>query len=270
MAARIGFSMGTDAKQQQEVIGEQVRCNEGKRSLVQVYFEEKSLTLTYYNDRFALQRGDTVFVSGKLAGHSGRVTEVCYSFKIRPSDYERVISVADTEVHGSFFAAGSLFATMEEASLPPIQAKSWFFPIGTEAEEFITESDGNSFPLEDLRQMGVSEAVAERGHGYYMENRVRYLHLKNGKGYAIVQGNKPYEVEFGYSEGEITDPVCTCFCNSRCKHTFAAMLQLKELFHNLGQERAQAVQNGKSVSAMQKMTFLAQAVMGHDDLRFSL
>lgn len=271
MKGQIGFSTEhpTTERKERAAVSKQ-GDNSCKPSLVQVFFEEKGMTLTYYNDRFDLRRGDPVFVSGKLEGHRGRVTTVCYGFKIRPSDYERVISVADTEVHGDFFAAGSMFAVMDEAALPPTQAKSWFLPIGTEGDEYITASDGSSFPLENLKEMGVSDAVAERGHGYYMENRVRYLHLGNGKGYAIVEGKKPYEVEFRYADGRISDLVCSCYCSGCCKHTFAAMLQLKELLGNLESEREQAVHNGAPISAMHKGTFLTFALLGYDTICFSL
>ena len=36
-----------------------------KKSLVQVYFPKRGMNLSYYNDRFDLQVGDTVYVDGK-------------------------------------------------------------------------------------------------------------------------------------------------------------------------------------------------------------
>ena len=35
-----------------------------KKSLVQVYFPKRGMNLSYYNDQFDLQVGDTVFVDG--------------------------------------------------------------------------------------------------------------------------------------------------------------------------------------------------------------
>lgn len=46
----------------------------------------------YYNDSFDLKVGDFVYVEGKLEGYRGQVTEVNYSFKIKPSDYKKVIA----------------------------------------------------------------------------------------------------------------------------------------------------------------------------------
>ena len=58
-----------------------------KKSVVQVCFAARNRTLAYYNDQFDLRPGDIVYVDGKLAGLRGQVTEVCYNFKIKLSDF---------------------------------------------------------------------------------------------------------------------------------------------------------------------------------------
>lgn len=73
-----------------------------RKSVVQVRFSGYGKALAYYNDSYDLQPGDLVYVSGKLEGQRGRVTEVNYNFKIKLSDYQRVIALVDTRVHGSF------------------------------------------------------------------------------------------------------------------------------------------------------------------------
>ena len=89
-----------------------------RRSMVQVYFAERNMNLAYYNDQFDLHCGDTVYVDGKLEGMRGRVTQVSYNFKIKVSDYKRVIAVVDTNVSGQFFMAGSHFVTFDRTALP--------------------------------------------------------------------------------------------------------------------------------------------------------
>lgn len=76
------------------------------------------MTLSYYNDAFDLHRGDIVYVDGKLEGLRGQVVDVTYSFKIKLSDYKRVISVADATVKGEFHFAGSHFVTFDQGVLP--------------------------------------------------------------------------------------------------------------------------------------------------------
>ena len=78
-----------------------------KKSLVQVYFPKRNMTLSYYNDQFDLQVGDIVYVDGKLEGLRGHVTTVSHSFRIKLSDYKRVIAVADTHITGEFRIVGS-------------------------------------------------------------------------------------------------------------------------------------------------------------------
>lgn len=144
------------------------------------------MTLDYYNDQFDLYRGDMVYVEGKLEGMLGRVTEVNYNFKIKVSDYKRVIAVVDTTVNGQFFMAGSHFVTFDRAALPIRKAKTWFKAPEKEEDEFISGSDDTTFHLDDLGSIKVSAAIVDRGHEYYIENKVRYLCIDSTKGYAIV------------------------------------------------------------------------------------
>lgn len=199
-----------------------------RRSMVQVYFAERNMNLAYYNDQFDLHCGDTVYVDGKLEGMRGRVTQVSYNFKIKVSDYKRVIAVADTAVNGRFFMAGSHFVTFDRAALPGSKVVTWYKAPAKEDDAFVSGSDDTAFCLDDLWGMNVSAGIAERGHNYYTESRVRYISLDGSKGYAIVEGSTAYEVEFEYRDGTISGLICSCFCSCSCKHEFAAMLQLKE------------------------------------------
>ena len=97
-----------------------------RKSVVCVYFPSRNMKLSYYNDSFDLKRGDLVFVEGKLEGLRGRVVDVTYNFKIKLSDYKRVISVADTNVRGEFFFAGSHFVTFDRSTLPYDKVVTWF------------------------------------------------------------------------------------------------------------------------------------------------
>lgn len=199
-----------------------------KKSLVQVSFPGHG-SLAYYNDRFDLKTGDFVYVDGKLEGIRGRVEEVNYNFKIRLSDYKKVISVVDTDVKGRLFSAGSNFVAFDRGVIPSQKVRGWFMPPLKEEDEYVSGSDGSSFPLADPEAMDIPTSIADRGRNYYTCGRVVYLELDGEKGYAIVRGSKAYEVEFTCQGGEISELNCSCFCSYRCKHEYAAMLQLKEL-----------------------------------------
>jgi hypothetical protein len=57
-------------------------------------------------------------VDGELKGISGRVEEVCLNFKIRPSEYKRIVAVADTEVRGELYLVGSRFVSFDRDTIP--------------------------------------------------------------------------------------------------------------------------------------------------------
>ena len=54
---------------------------------------------------------------------------------------------------------------------------TWFKAPEKEDTEIVSEQDGSGFQLNDLQTMKISDAIAERGHDYYRENRVRYISL---------------------------------------------------------------------------------------------
>ena len=205
------------------------------KSLVRVYFPERNQTLTYFNDQFDLKRGDFVFVDGKLEGIRGIVHEVNKNFKIKAADYKKVIGVADTNVSGQLYMAGSHFVSFDASVLPYEKIRTWYLPPIDPEEVYETGSDDGVIFLERLGEMYVPQAVWERGREYYMENRVCYLGLEAGRGRAIVQGEQAYEVEFDFANGEVRNMVCSCPCGYPCKHEVAAMMQLQETWMFISQ-----------------------------------
>lgn len=77
-----------------------------RESLVRVYFPQRGFDCTYYNNLFDLHVGDLVYVDGKLEGKRGKVIDVSYTFKIKLSDYKRVIAKIDTDISGEFCYVG--------------------------------------------------------------------------------------------------------------------------------------------------------------------
>ena len=228
MSYKIGFTAETEINEctafDKEILKE-FKYNV-RKSMVDVYFPDRHFTCTYYNDMFDLKRGDIVFVEGKLEGLRGRVTNVNYTFKIKLSDYKRVISVADTNVSGEFHLAGSHFITTDSDALKFEQIITWF--KAPTDDEFAFGEGEEVFNLSNLEDMKIEKSVADRGYNYFVENRVMYIELNNGKGRAIVRGKKPYVVEFNFANGDVSGLVCDCFCSGACKHEFAVMLQIKE------------------------------------------
>ena len=204
-----------------------------KKSVVSVYFPSKGVNYAYYNDLFDLKVGDLVYVDGKLEGIKGQVTQVNYSFKIDLSLYRKVTELIDTKCSGDFFVTYSHFITFDKNALPKDKISPWFKPTDTKTK-FATGIDtSGSFSLDNLSELGICQKAAERGHSYYMDNRVSYLCVDRGKGYAIVEGTEVYEVEFLVEDGIVSNLNCSCFCTGVCKHQFATMLQLKETLEEI-------------------------------------
>lgn len=241
-----------------------------RKSVVQVRFPGWDKGLAYYNDQFDLKPGDRVYVDGKLEGQLGIVTAVNYNFKIKLSEYKRVIALVKTDVHGKFYMAGSHFVTFDPNVLSPAQATLWFRAPASEEEVYVSGDDDVSFPLDDLQEMGIGSAIAERGHQYYMENRVQYLCLNGTKGYAIVQGSHAYTVEFEYQNGTISKLVCDCFCSYPCKHEFAATLQLRETLDLIQKQYAEEYAQTGCFAAICKETLFAFAISGKECGSFTM
>lgn len=265
MKFKISFACDEDLlKEKLKVRSERPSAAAPCRSVVQVRFPGRGMSLAYYNDRFDLKPGDLVYVDGKLEGQCGRVLEVHYNFKIKISDYKRVIARVDTEVKGRFYHAGSHFVTFDNNVLPPRQAALWFRAPVREDEEFVSGRDESSFCLADLRGMDVSVDCVERGREYCEDNRVRYLSVDGSRGYAVVEGRAAYEVEFEYRGGQISNLTCSCFCSGTCKHAVAAMLQLKKLLETIGQNHAAAYEQTGYFAAVEKETLFRNALAGKE------
>lgn len=266
---RIGFASEETPARTTTVTAPEKPQTAARRSVVQVLFPEKNRSLAYYNDCFDLHPGDMVYVEGSMAGQRGRVTEVNYNFKIRLTDYKRVIAVADTEVHGEFHGAGAYFVSFDRAALPPEKLRTWFM-APEEREDLVTGSDGSTFWLDGMKDFSVSPEIAERGHGYYMDNRVRYLCLDGTHGYALVEGGEPYEVEFEYVDGKIGGLVCSCYCSGNCKHMFAAMLQMQEMLDRIEVLYRREYETKEYFAAVLKGVLFTFAVDGRENGSFTL
>ena len=147
---------------------------------------------------------------------------------------------------------------------------TWYKAPAKEDEEIVSGSDDSSFRFDDLKGMDVSSVIAERGHTYYMENKVRYLCLDGGKGYAIVEGTEAYEVEFQYCNGEISGLICSCFCSFPCKHEFAAMLQLREALEMIERHYSAQYEKAGYFAAVHMGSLFSFAINGNETGGFTI
>lgn len=270
MSFTIGFSATDEDNPKSENTNlnfDQTSGSSPKKSVVDVYFPERNLTCTYYNEKFDLKCGDIVFVDGKLEGKQGRVVAVNRNFKIKLSDYKQIIGVADTDIKGKFYCVNSELITTDRNALPYEKIITWF--KAAEQEEYIFGSDGEAFSLDDLSGMNISKQAAENGNDYYLNGDVVYTEVSDGRGRAIVMGSKPYEVEFEINSREIKSIVCSCYCSGACKHEFAVMLQLIELLDSV-ENKLSDRKAEKYFAAVNKALFFKYAVDGKSNGCFTL
>lgn len=232
-----------------------------RKSVVKVYFEDWEYPLTYYNEKFDLKVGDIVYVEGKKELTQGVVTSVNYNYKIKVNDYKRVIQKADTNVQGSFYILESEMMTFDPTALPKEKVATWFLPPVGEDDEYECGYDDTSFELSKLSEMNVRDVIYERGMNYYEENRVQYICLDGTKGYAIVNGNKNYEVEFTYSDGRISQLTCSCFCVYNCKHEVAVMMKLIDCLEDIKKNFADKFEESGYFAMVRKKEFVDKVMM---------
>lgn len=161
---KIGFWAENEQSKEQKNETTQFKTEktEAKESVVRVYFPARGFACSYYNDKFDLKKGDGVYVDGKLEGLLGFITEVSYCFKIKLSEYKRVIYRVDTEIRGKLYLLGDFFAAFDEDVIPKEKILPWFvrpdieddvacsYGKGTEAELSDPEFTCDKLPLSNV------------------------------------------------------------------------------------------------------------------------
>lgn len=240
MKRMIGFLTNNDAKAETPVVSAAVRTNTPVKSLVNIRFENRSMPLAYFNDRFDLHEGDVVYVSGKLAGEPGVVVSVTTKFRIHTADYERVLALLDLTIHGSFTRVRDKMVSFDDLAITPEQFDCWVTPPEdpkkkkdeSEDEDEVISGEGYTIDINNIEECeDITAAIAERAVNYCMEGRVRYLSVKNGVGRAYVEGSKWYRVDFHFRDGMMTDVFCDCPYPELCKHEVAVAITLRMLFN---------------------------------------
>lgn len=229
----IGFSISNkeNKKEKTEIIKPEIVKEQPVRSVVTVHFIN-GREYPYYNDMFDLKVGDIVYVDGKLAGIPGRVTEVTTKFKVSLDFYKRVLSKLNLDFHGEFKNTACFVACTDPDVLDIEQVKSWYFPPREEKEEFFI-GDGYTVPLDNMLDCEDSDGDEfDDAIDIFNERKVKFVTVKNGKGYAIVKRNKPHLVEFEYKNGVISNLLCDCIKPGLCDHSLAVCIAMDILIKN--------------------------------------
>ncbi|MBO6011844.1 MAG: SWIM zinc finger family protein [Oscillospiraceae bacterium] len=219
MKSILGFSVGEPPEETPAAA--QAESAEPVRSLVSVSFPDDGRTLTYYNDGFALEPGDRVFVEGKLAGRVGVVEKVCEKFRIRPSDYKKVVSVANAVLRGTYEAVLDMMVARGGDAMSPEEFRATVLPPRSGEDELLV-GDGFELDLNDPASAEEADrASIDRAIEYCRGNRVAYVAVRGGAGTAYVRGTKWYEVGFTLDGDRVAGMYCDCPRPGLCKHLLA-------------------------------------------------
>ncbi len=232
------WGFGKDDRQDTNAVQEPQTeaCETPVESLVSVRFDGVGRDLTYFNDSFDLKAGDRVFVSGKLEDKVGCVTAVSRKFRIRRSDYECVIALAQTPVRGTYRPLADKMLSYDADALSPEAFRTWILPPEEpllDPEDEIIYGEGYAIPLDDPHGAEeVDEKVFERAITYCSEQKIGYVSVRNGVGRAFVEGNDWYEIEFCLRDNAIAEAYCSCPYPGLCKHLLAVAVTLSVFAKN--------------------------------------
>ena len=170
MAFKIGFTAEYDENKPEEIQTTEPVHTNPRKSVVRVYFPERNMSFSYYNDKFDLHCKDNVYVEGKMEGYRGVVAEVNYNFKIKLSKYKRVIGLVDSNVSGELHIAGSHLFTTDRNTLTFEKVITWFKAPVNDEDEYESGEDDNEFNINNLSDMNIDSSIAERGYKYFIDN----------------------------------------------------------------------------------------------------
>lgn len=261
MKFKIGF---TAEKEVEKKAPEEAPARE---SLVRVYFPQRGFDCTYYNNLFDLHVGDLVYVDGKLEGKRGKVIDVSYTFKIKLSDYKRVIAKIDTDISGEFCYVGDELFSFDKNTVPFGKILPYFKAPTKPDEEYASAKENKFYNLDDLEGMGAYEHTIMVGKSDFNCGEVLYLSVEDGKGHAIVGTNELHEVEFDYKNGMIANITCDCWACGICKHGVAAVFALKSALEKIEKHFPEKFEASGYFAVMSKNTFMnVIASLGDDSV----
>ena len=125
-------------------------------------------------------------------------------FRAKLSDYERVIALAQTPVHGTYKPVADKMLSYDGNALSPEAFRAWVLPPAEPSEDPDDEvfyGDGFVIPLDDPHNAeDVDHVIFERALEYCRSGKIGYVSVRNGVGRAYVEGNQWYELEFRLRE----------------------------------------------------------------------
>lgn len=241
---KIGFWAEKEPSEEQENKTQQCKAEEtaAKKSVVRVYFPARGFACSYYNDKFDLKKGDGVYVDGKLEGLLGFITEVSYCFKIRLSEYKRVIYRVDTEIRGKLYLLGDFFAAFDRDVIPKEKILPWFVCPDNEDDVVCSYDEGAEAELSN------PEFACDK---LPLSSVIPYFSIDKSAAFAVVNmGNgrsrEMNEVEFTFDNVKARNMTCSCYEVGLCIHESTAVSALNGILAAIEKNKEFAEMYNKS------------------------
>ena len=273
------FKIGFSAEEKKENPAREVRKDskaevKPKPSLVDIRFPDIYKSYTYYNDSFE-QVFPTKAAEGTVLSlmldDSAEPEPGNYftgDFKIKLSDYKRVISVADTDVKGQLYFHKTKVVSFDPTTIPFGKIASWYFPP-TDPEDIVSGEDDSTILLDKPETWKADIDPSE-----YVDIDdffgVVYLSLDNGVGRAIVKGRSHHAVEFFYENGEISKLTCDCYSAGMCEHEIAALFELRHKLKWIDGNCADEIQKTSYFAELDKAVFCKMVLMSRQNGSFQI
>ena len=139
---------------------------------------------------------------------------------------------------------------------------TWFKAPYFCEDEYVTGQDDTDDIVYDLENIKIPTKLTDKSVEYYKENRVAYISIGNGNGFAIVEGTHPYEVEFKLKDGKISNFICNCYCNGVCKHQMAVLLELRDIIKLIDKKYKKEYEESEYFAAVVKGLFFDVVIDG--------
>lgn len=263
----IGFSDNDIKEENITVLPAEAQEEKPVRSIVKVFFPSKNRAYSYYNDKFDLKCDDAVFVSGKLFGVRGFVTNVNYHFRINTADYKKVIARPETAIKGSFFNVNGKMVSFDTNMTPDKFGASIISPPDPDEEPKdgeIIYGEGWSVELADFEEYDYVDADAlDDAIDLCKGGKVTYIALQDGEGRAYIEEDNGWRtVDFEFDGTTVSGIYCDCLYPEPCicAHQAAMLITLRMI---LNSER---LKGRSSFAAIDKNYLLINAINSSDQI----
>lgn len=182
------------------------------------------------------------YLGGKVEGLLGFITEVSYCFKIRLSEYKRVIYRVDTEIRGKLYLLGDFFAAFDEDVIPKEKILPWFVRPDNEDDVACSYGEGTEAELSDSEftcdKLPLSSVIP-----YFCIDKSAVsavVNMSNGRCYGT------NEVEFTFDNVKARNMTCSCYEVGLCMHESTAVSALNGILAEIEKNKEFAEMYNKS------------------------